>query len=153
MTSSPLSYQQILDLIPQKDPFLFVDQIISVDENSIAGCYTYRPDAFFYVGHFPQNPITPGVILLETIAQIGIVAFGIYLLSLQTKQESAKDFLFLFSDAQVEYFKPVLPGEKVFVYAEKEAFRLKKLKAKASMQLEDGTLIATATLSGMGVSK
>ena len=49
----------------------------------LVGAYRFREDEFFYRGHFPGRPITPGVILIETMAQIGVVAFGMYLLACQ----------------------------------------------------------------------
>jgi len=71
-----------LDLIksklPYSSPFLFVDELITVDENSIVGNFTFNEDLDFYKGHFKDNPVTPGVILTETMAQIGLVALGIY---------------------------------------------------------------------------
>ncbi len=62
--------REILALVPQQEPFRFIDEIVSIDEEKIVGAYRFREDAFFYRGHFPGNPITPGVILIETMAQI-----------------------------------------------------------------------------------
>lgn len=152
MDNSGLSCEELLTVIPQKEPFLFVDEITEVDANHIVGNYRYRPDAFFYKGHFPGNPITPGVILLETMAQIGVVAFGLYLLSLEQPIENLGKMLYLFSDCQAEYHSPVLPGEKIIVHAEKQFIRLRKLKTKAEMRRENGVLVASALLSGVGVS-
>jgi len=58
-----LTPQEVLDLIPQQEPFRFVDEILEVDEDHIVAKYRFRPEADFYRGHFPGNPITPGVIL------------------------------------------------------------------------------------------
>ena len=55
----------LLELLPQQEPFRFVDEIVEVDEEHIVARYTFRPDADFYRGHFPGNPITPGVLLTE----------------------------------------------------------------------------------------
>ena len=52
----------LLELLPQQEPFRFVDEIVEVDEEHIVARYTFRPDADFYRGHFPGNPITPGVL-------------------------------------------------------------------------------------------
>lgn len=152
MEQAGLGLKELLAVIPQKDPFLFVDEITEVDQTHIVGNYRYRPDAFFYQGHFPGNPITPGVILLETMAQIGVVAFGLYLLSLEQPVKNLDQMLYLFSDCQAEYLSPVLPGEKVTIHAEKLFIRFKKLRTKAEMRREDGSLVATALLSGVGVA-
>ncbi len=69
--------QQVMDLIPQQPPFRFVDKIIHADEKNISASYRFREDETFYHGHFPGRPITPGVILIETMAQTSVVAMGI----------------------------------------------------------------------------
>ena len=77
----PLSGAQVLDLLPQQEPFRFVDEILEVGDDHIVARYTFRPEADFYRGHFPGNPITPGVLLIEAMAQTGVVALGIYLVA------------------------------------------------------------------------
>ena len=83
MPGERLSPGRILELLPQQRPFRFVDEILEVDEQRISGRYTFRPDEFYYAGHFPGRPITPGVILLESMCQVGVVALGIYLFALE----------------------------------------------------------------------
>jgi 3-hydroxyacyl-[acyl-carrier-protein] dehydratase len=75
----PLRGEEVLELLPQQEPFRFVDEILEVDSEHIVSRYTFRPGADFYRGHFPGNPITPGVLLIEAMAQTGVVALGIYL--------------------------------------------------------------------------
>ena len=69
---------RVLAAIPQQAPFRFIDDILGIDEQSVTSSYRFTDDAFFYRGHFPGNPITPGVILVETMAQAGVTALGIY---------------------------------------------------------------------------
>ena len=71
---------EIIALLPYQKPFLFVDSINDLSEKGIVGHYTFKEDEIFYEGHFKDNPITPGVILTECMAQIGLVCLGIYLL-------------------------------------------------------------------------
>ncbi len=68
--------EEILEKLPYSTPFLFVDDLVSVDENGVTGTFTFKEDLDFYKGHFKNNPITPGVILTETMAQIGLVCLG-----------------------------------------------------------------------------
>jgi 3-hydroxyacyl-[acyl-carrier-protein] dehydratase len=75
--------EEIIRNLPYQKPFLFVDELLEVSENGVTGTYTFLEDAFFYEGHFKENPITPGVILTETMAQIGVVCLGIYLLKVK----------------------------------------------------------------------
>ena len=76
-----LTTREVLALVPQREPFRFIDEILELDADHIVASYTFRKDADFYRGHFPGNPITPGVILIETMDQAGVVALGIYLYS------------------------------------------------------------------------
>ncbi len=149
----PLSHAEILELVPQQEPFRFIDEIISLNEDEIIGSYTFKQDESFYAGHFPGQPVTPGVILLETMAQTGVVAYGLYLLSLQLRREELNQWLTLFSDAEVEFSQPVYPGEKVTITAKKVFWRRMKLKASVQMHNADGKLVANCVISGMGVPK
>jgi 3-hydroxyacyl-[acyl-carrier-protein] dehydratase len=123
-----------------------VDEIISVSEEAIEGTYKFEPDAFFYKGHFKGNPITPGVILTECMAQIGLVCFGIYLLR---EENTLENSTFALSSTEMEFYIPVYPGEKVTVVSEKIYFRFQKLKCKVRLMNEKKELIALGTLSGM----
>lgn len=145
-----MNNEDILRLLPYKKPFRFVDEISFADENKIEGCYTFKEDEFFYQGHFPDNPITPGVILIECMAQIGLVAFGIYLLQQQNiPAVFEKDKLPLFTSSNIQFYKKVLPGQKVIVTAEKIVFRHNKLRSRVSMKDATDVLICDGELSGM----
>jgi len=138
--------QEIFELLPYKKPFLFVDELLKIEENYIKGTYSYPEDAYFYSGHFPGNPITPGVILIETMAQIGLVSLGIFLSgAYQTKIALP----FAFTSAEVEFYEKVLPGEQVWVEAQKVYFRLGKLKCTVQMNNASGKRVCKGNLSGM----
>lgn len=146
-----LSPERVLELLPQQEPFRFVDEILSLDEDSISARYRFRPEADFYRGHFPGNPVTPGVILLESVAQVGVVALGIYLLALEGGEAEVRKRIALFSDAEVDFTGLVRPGDEVRIDAKKVFYRRGKLRSEAEMRLEDGTVVCSATISGMGV--
>ena len=148
--------QEVLQLVPQQEPFRFIDEIISLDDEQIIGAYRFREDEYYYRGHFPGNPITPGVILIETMAQVGVVAFGIYLLSRRENMRPAQmDMpLSLFSVADgVEFKQIVTPGQRVIVKAKKVYFRKNIMKASVVMERENGQIICFGNLSGVGVNK
>jgi 3-hydroxyacyl-[acyl-carrier-protein] dehydratase len=148
-----LSKEEVLALVPQQEPFRFIDEIIELDEDHIVASYTFRPDADFYRGHFPGNPITPGVILTETMAQAGVVAFGIYLYALETSLEEVNKMLTIFTDANVDFTGSVRPGDRVTTTGQVKFFRRKKLRATVEMKLDDGTVVCSGELSGMGVPR
>ena len=61
----------IKSLLPHREPFLFVDAIISADDKGCVCEHTFTENEFFFKGHFPEYPVVPGVILCETMAQAG----------------------------------------------------------------------------------
>lgn len=148
-----LTPDQVLELLPQQEPFRFVDRILELDEEHIVATYRFRPEADFYRGHFPGNPVTPGVILLESVAQVGVVALGIYLFALDHTREELARTVTLFVEAEVEYSGVVLPGDEVTISARKVFWRRNKLRSEATMALADGKVVCTATISGLGVQQ
>ncbi|MEE2657706.1 MAG: beta-hydroxyacyl-ACP dehydratase [Candidatus Latescibacterota bacterium] len=148
-----LTPEQVLELIPQQRPFRFIDRLVGLGEDTAVGEYTFRHDETFYEGHFPSNPVTPGVILVETMCQTGLVALGIHLLGMELPAEEVSKTITLFTDVEVEFSRVVSPGETVRVNAEKLFWRRRKLKSKVELTLADGTYVAGGTVSGMGVSR
>jgi 3-hydroxyacyl-[acyl-carrier-protein] dehydratase len=146
-----LTPEQVLAAVPHAPPFRFIDEILELDDDHILAAYRFREDADFYRGHFPQNPITPGVLLVEAMAQAGVVALGIYLLAKEASIEQARDFVTVFTDANVEFSGIVKPGARVLIRGRKVFFRRRKLRAATEMHLEDGRLVCSGTLSGMGI--
>lgn len=148
--------KEVLKLVPQQAPFRFVDEIISLNDEEIVGAYRFREDESFYRGHFPGRPITPGVILIEAMAQIGVVAFGMYLLSRQknVRPRLLDGPLSLFSLAdEIEFKGIVLPGERVLVRGRKIYFRQGAIKVDLTMERENGEVVCVGKLAGMGVAK
>lgn len=145
---------QILNSVPQQYPFRFIDEIIELDDEHIVGSYRFREDEYFYEGHFPGRPITPGVILIETMAQTGVVAFGLYLTMAQRHMpmEAIKGMITLFTLAEgVEFTGLVQPGERVIVRGQKVYFRMGSFKTKVSMERENGEIVSFGVLAGRGV--
>ncbi len=147
----PLSPSQVLDRIPQQEPFRFIDEIRELDSEHIVASYRFDEGADFYRGHFPGNPITPGVILVESMAQAGVVALGLYLCALEVPAEELEKLVTVFTDAQVDFTGSVRPGERVITTGRKVFFRRRKLRSEVEMKLEDGTSVCSGVLSGMGV--
>ncbi len=142
-----MTSNHIISLLPYQKPFLFVDTLQSISEEGITGTYTYRKSEFFYQGHFKDNPVTPGVILTETMAQIGVVSLGIYLM--KNILESNNQSKIALTSNVVDFFLPVYPEEVVTVISEKEYFRFNKLKCKVKMFNSKNELICRGVISGM----
>jgi 3-hydroxyacyl-[acyl-carrier-protein] dehydratase len=142
-----MTHQNILAALPYAPPFLFVDELEVVSSEGCSGFYTFKKEADFYKGHFKDHPITPGVILTECMAQIGVVCLGIYLLG-GAMDKGRKPQIALTSH-QMDFYIPVLPGETVRVCSEKEVFRFNKLKCRVKMFNSEAQLVARGSISGM----
>ena len=140
-----MKYQEIISKLPYSKPFLFVDEIESINENGVVGNYTFDATLDFYKGHFKDNPVTPGVILTEVMAQIGVVCLGVFLLN----NEINKNMLIALTSNEIEFLKPVYPNEKVTVISEKIYFRFGKLKCKVKMLNAKNEEVCSGTIAGM----
>ncbi len=138
-------YEDIINRLPYSKPFLFVDAITSIDENGVTGEYFFDRSHSFYDGHFKNHPVTPGVILIESMAQIGLVCLGIFLLN----DEVNSDNIISLTSSQVEFLKPVYPNEKVTVVSKKIYYRFGKLKCDVSMINSKDEIVCEGTISGM----
>jgi 3-hydroxyacyl-[acyl-carrier-protein] dehydratase len=97
----------ITALLPHREPFLFVDEILRADQEGISARHVFTEGEFFFRGHFPQYPVVPGVILIETMAQSG----GAGLRRLGCLGDD--DLFFLASVDKVKFRRQVRPGEEV----------------------------------------
>ncbi|MEM7084971.1 MAG: hydroxymyristoyl-ACP dehydratase [Bacteroidota bacterium] len=139
-----MPYEEIIAQLPYTEPFLFVDKLLLVTEDRAEGEYRFKKDEYFYQGHFKGNPVTPGVILTECMAQIGVVCLGIPLIN-----GLSEDAQIALVSSAVHFYLPVYPGERVKVVSEKEYFRFGKLKCQVKLINEEGALVCKGTISGM----
>ena len=140
-----MTNQEIISKLPYSVPFLFVDELISINENRVVGTFTFDENLDFYKGHFKEQPVTPGVILTEVMAQIGLVCLGIYLLN----NEFSKANSIALTSTNIEFLKPVFPSEKVTVISEKIYFRFGKLKCKVIMKNENEEVVCRGEIAGI----
>jgi 3-hydroxyacyl-[acyl-carrier-protein] dehydratase len=140
-----MNYLEIIAKLPYSKPFLFVDEILQIDENGVTGSYHFKTDLDFYKGHFNKYPVTPGVILTETMAQIGVVCLGIYLIG----EEFDENSRVALTSTEIEFLKPVFPNETVIVKSEKTYFRFGKLKCSVVMKNESGDEVCSGFIAGI----
>jgi len=141
----------ILNHLPYKSSFRFVDNISLLNEDEVRGDYTLKNDAFFYEDHFEGNPVTPGVIITEIMAQIGLVVLGIFLVLKDTGFNYMEDDSLypLLTTTDVSFHKIVLPGQKVTVVSKKQYFRFGKLKCYVEMLDSSKEVVAKGVFSGV----
>lgn len=156
---SALTPAEVLALVPQQKPMRFISEILEMDEEHILATYTWTEQDC--EGHFPGNPVVPGVKLIEMAAQVGNVAWGIYHMSLLGSAEELKTMVGFFTEIEHGAFKKMVrPGDKVAAMAtfgDDGYFRGNKLVSSVEIQFDggpqDGETIFTGRTSGMWVPK
>ena len=108
-----LNIEEIKKLIPHRKPFLFIEECKIIENGKIGESFiTFRENEYFFEGHFPNNPIVPGVVIVEAMAQTaGVVA------SQNLSKNHDQSVLFM-SINKAKFRKPVLPNYKIIFYVE-----------------------------------
>jgi 3-hydroxyacyl-[acyl-carrier-protein] dehydratase len=102
---------QVTDLIPHRPPFLFVDEIVAQTGDSLVARRTWRADEDFYLGHYPGAPITPGVLLCESVFQTG----ALLLAGKFAGQGKPEGVPLLAKVENVRFRSPVYPGDTITI--------------------------------------
>jgi len=140
-----LNTEEIKKLIPHRDPFLFVDacEIITPGEHGKSE-KLFNVNEYFFKGHFPNNPIVPGVIIVEAMAQTaGIVV------SYKLKEFEDKSVLFM-SVNKAKFRKPIFPNEKVsfevnFINSVRDVYKFEGTCYKGDLKVCDSEFSAMIT--------
>ena len=105
-----LNQKEIKEYIPHREPFLFIDKLINIEKlKKATGVKIFTENDDFFRGHFPEQPVVPGVILVEMMAQTAaaLIAYSI-------KEETFDKIVYLMNIDNTKFRKPVFPNEKIF---------------------------------------
>ena len=142
--TQPPTLDEIFRILPHRYPLLLVDRILSIELGKhIVGLKNVTVNEPFFVGHFPGNPIMPGVLIVEAMAQVaGILAL------LSTPENLGNPALYLMSLDKVRFRRPVVPGDQLILdlLVLKGRKKVFKMEGKATV---DNKLVAEAELMAM----
>jgi beta-hydroxyacyl-ACP dehydratase FabZ len=132
---------EIMRLLPHRYPFLLVDRIVSMSEgpvvvgSKVTGLKNVSVNEPFFQGHFPGNPVMPGVLILECMAQVGGCLFFVGV------DEPQKTLMYLSGVDKARFRRPVFPGDQIVVVAEIVQIRSNLVRMKGEARV-DGSLCA-----------
>ena len=141
MTKPVMDLVDILKYLPHRYPFLLVDRVVEIDEDSILAYKNVTFNENFFQGHFPDNPIMPGVLILEALAQAGVI------LAFHRDGSDTDGKLLLFTGIDgVKFRRPVVPGDCLMlkIVIIRQRLNIWKMKATATV---DGDLVAEGILT------
>ena len=144
-----LKIGEILKLLPHRYPFLLVDRLKNVvpGESGI-GIKNVTMNEEFFQGHFPENPVMPGVLQIEAMAQTA----GIIVLTAFPEEERGGNSVYFMTVDEVKFRKPILPGDVIEFYVKKEQAVRNVFKFRGEAKV-DGKLVSQATFSAMVFKK
>lgn len=137
--------EKIKTILPHREPFIFIDEVIEVvGTEKVVAVKHVKADESFFGGHFPGNPILPGVLIIEAMAQASIILYSI------SKPEIAKtDPNYYLGKVKSEFFSPVYPGDNLVIETNKVKFLDNSAIADTLAKINDRTIAKASIVFGI----
>ena len=132
-----LDTKGILDVLPHRYPFLLVDRIESMDETTTVGIKNVTANEPCFTGHFPDNPVFPGVLIVEAMAQVAGV------MVMHNMEDRHHKVVMLAKIEEAKFIRPVLPGDQMRIVVTMLHLRPTRAKMTAVVTV-DGNKVAEA---------
>ena len=116
-----MDIKDIMEIIPHRYPFLLIDKVIKIEENKITAIKNVTANEYYFQGHFPTEPVMPGVLIIESLAQAGAVA-------LLSKDEFKGKIAYFAGINNAKFRRKVVPGDTLRLEVE-----LTKIRGKAGV--------------------
>ena len=134
----------IMEMIPHRYPFLLVDRVVDIQiDRSAVGIKNVTINEAFFQGHFPRNPVMPGVLIVEAMAQTAAV-----LVVRSLGKGAAGKLVYFMTIDNARFRKPVTPGDQLRIHVAKDRSRGNVWKFNGEAKVE-GRLVAEATFAAM----
>ncbi|MCK4396696.1 3-hydroxyacyl-ACP dehydratase FabZ [candidate division WOR-3 bacterium] len=146
MKKKSYTIMDILKIMPHRYPFLLVDRIITLDEDAVTGIKNVTINEPFFQGHFPEDPVMPGVLIIEAMVQVG----GFLLLN--KLEETENKLLYFMMIDKVKFRKPVRPGDQLRSELKMKRFRKKLCVIEGKAYVND-EVVAEGEFTAMVVEK
>ncbi len=141
------SHERIYELLPHRYPFQMIDKIIYLDDNSVVGVKNVTMNEYYFMGHFPSNPVMPGVMQIEAMAQTG----GILVLSSVPDPENYWPYLVGIENCR--FRKSVIPGDTVIFKCELQAPIRRGIAKMTGKAYVSGQVVCEAEMTASLVRK
>ena len=138
-----IEFSEILNYLPHRHPFILVDRVVEIESGKrIVGIKNVTGSEYYFPGHFPGQPVMPGVLIVEALAQCATI------LANYTEKGSKAEVFFFAGIDKARFKKPVTPGDSIrlIVEVDKVKSRLWKVKGRAEVE---GVVVAEANVTAM----
>ncbi|MCF6766020.1 3-hydroxyacyl-ACP dehydratase FabZ [Thiotrichales bacterium 19S3-7] len=143
-TNTSKDIYEILNLLPHRYPFLLIDRVLEVDVDHVKAIKNVTANEPHFTGHFPDNPVMPGVLIVEAMAQATALVAHARIEANMLEGDENKIF-FLVGIDKVRVKRPVIPGDQLVITAELIKQKSSIFFCKAEVRV-DGQLVASADL-------